>query len=50
MIGEGFDTLIWAIGREPNIKDLDLDKAGIEVTKEGHIKVRKTQDKELTKV
>lgn len=39
VIGEGFDKLIWAIGREPNVDELDLEKAGVEVTTSGHIKV-----------
>lgn len=35
---EGTDILV-ALGRTPNTSDIDLDKAGIEVTQEGHIRV-----------
>jgi len=39
----GFDQLIWAIGRKP-ITDLGLEIPGVELTKEGHIKVDKFQN------
>jgi pyruvate/2-oxoglutarate dehydrogenase complex dihydrolipoamide dehydrogenase (E3) component len=35
---EGTDILV-ALGRTPNTSDIGLDKAGIEVTEEGHIRV-----------
>ena len=35
---EGFDQLIWAIGREPNTAGMNLEAAGIEVDEEGYIK------------
>lgn len=34
---EDLDSLIWAIGRAPNTRDLSLDKAGIEMDKDGFI-------------
>lgn len=33
------DHLIWAIGRSPEVEDLGLDKAGVEQTEKGQIKV-----------
>ncbi|HEX7079788.1 MAG TPA: glutathione-disulfide reductase [Gammaproteobacteria bacterium] len=36
---DGLDTLIWAIGRAPNIATLDLAQAGIEPTDLGHVPV-----------
>ncbi len=36
---EGFDTLIWAIGREHNSDRLDLDKCGLTTADDGHIPV-----------
>lgn len=41
---EGFDTLIWAIGRRPNIDDLNLNVTGIELSERGSIKVDKYQN------
>lgn len=39
-VHNGFDCLLWAIGRSPHAADLDLDKAGIETDpKTGCIKV-----------
>ncbi len=35
---EGFDQLIWAIGRDPNTEGMALDAAGLEVDEEGYIK------------
>lgn len=40
--GEGtldVDALIWAIGRAPEIEDLDLDKLGLDLNDKKHIKV-----------
>jgi glutathione reductase (NADPH) len=34
---QGFDTLIWAIGREPLSADLNLAAAGVEVDERGYI-------------
>jgi glutathione reductase (NADPH) len=41
---EGFDTLIWAIGRRPNLNDLNLNVTGIELDDRGNIKVDKYQN------
>jgi glutathione reductase (NADPH) len=40
---DGFDSLIWAIGRDPNTRDLGLEELGIVVDGEGHITVDKYQ-------
>jgi len=34
---EGFDELIWAIGREPNTEELDLEQSGVEQDEAGYI-------------
>jgi len=34
-----FDTVLWAIGREPMVAGLDLDRAGVQVDACGHIAV-----------
>eukprot|EP01126_Amoeba_proteus_P040043 TRINITY_DN424_c0_g1_i1.p1 TRINITY_DN424_c0_g1~~TRINITY_DN424_c0_g1_i1.p1 ORF type:complete len:431 (+),score=90.42 TRINITY_DN424_c0_g1_i1:101-1294(+) len=44
VIGEGFDQLIWAIGRGPNTSDLDLDRAGVSMLPEGFIKTDEWQN------
>ena len=41
---EGFDTLIWAIGRRPNIDDLNLAVTGVELNEKGSIRVDKFQN------
>jgi len=41
---EGFDELIWAIGRYPLTDGLELDKAGIETDAEGYIPTDKFQN------
>lgn len=33
------DCLLWAVGRSPEIEDLGIDKAGVELNDKGHIKV-----------
>jgi glutathione reductase (NADPH) len=33
----GFDQVIWAIGRQPNIEGLGLETQGVEVDQKGHI-------------
>jgi glutathione reductase (NADPH) len=35
----GFDTLLWAIGREPNVRDIGLEHAGVKLDAEGFIAV-----------
>ncbi len=39
----GFDTLIWAIGRDPNTRDLGLDRIGVVTDDGGYIVVDKYQ-------
>lgn len=39
-----YDCLIWAIGRVPNTRQLELEAAGIEVDKRGYIKTNKFQE------
>lgn len=39
-----FDELLWAIGRAPEIQDLNLDVPGLELTKTGHIAVDEFQN------
>jgi len=34
---DGFDAVIWAVGRTPNTRELDLDKAGVETRANGII-------------
>ena len=41
---EGFDELIWAIGRYPLTAGLELDRAGIETDAEGYIPTDKFQN------
>lgn len=41
---ETVDTLIWAIGRKPVIKDLQIENAGVELLESGHIAVDKFQN------
>lgn len=33
------DLVLWATGRQPNVEGMNLDKAGVELTEDGHIKV-----------
>lgn len=40
----GFDTVIWATGRSPRTRELDLDKAGIETSKQGYIETDEYQN------
>ncbi|KJE89892.1 glutathione reductase [Capsaspora owczarzaki ATCC 30864] len=40
----GFDCLVWAIGRSPTIEDLDLEKTGVSLDKDGLIKVDEFQN------
>ena len=41
---EGFDTLIWAVGRRPNLDGLNLSVTGVELNEKGSIKVDKYQN------
>lgn len=38
------DLVLWATGRAPNVENINLDKAGIELTDHGHVKVDKFQN------
>jgi len=40
----GFDTVIWAVGRAPNTRDLKLASAGVHMTKTGMIEVDEYQN------
>jgi glutathione reductase (NADPH) len=40
----GFDTLLWAIGRDPNTADLGLAAAGVDLSPAGHVLVNELQD------
>jgi glutathione reductase (NADPH) len=35
----GFDTVIWAIGRDPNTRDIGLEKAGVDTDESGYVRV-----------
>lgn len=39
-----FNEVLWAIGRAPEIKELNLDVTGIKLTKKGHIAVDEFQN------
>lgn len=41
---ESFDTLIWAIGRSPNIHGLNLENAGVDVDAKGYVETDKYQN------
>jgi len=47
---EGFDELIWAIGRYPLSAGLALDKAGVEVNADGYIPTDKFQNTNVSGV
>lgn len=40
----GFDTVIWAVGRKPNITGLNLDTVGVNTDARGYIEVDKWQN------
>lgn len=42
-----FDTLIWAVGRSPNVASLGLERAGITTTTSGHVPVDAYQNTEV---
>jgi glutathione reductase (NADPH) len=44
---DGFDTIIWAIGRTPNTRDLNLEAVGIELEKGGIIPTDKYQNTQV---
>lgn len=45
-----FDTVIWAIGRDPNTRDLGLDLAGVEIDESGYVRVDEYQNTTATGV
>ncbi|MEE9492789.1 MAG: glutathione-disulfide reductase [Gammaproteobacteria bacterium] len=47
---EGFDQLIWAIGRYPLTADLELNRAGIETDAQGYIPTNKYQETNVKNV
>jgi glutathione reductase (NADPH) len=34
---DGYDELIWAVGRDPNLEHLDLAAAGVRLERDGHV-------------
>jgi glutathione reductase (NADPH) len=40
----GFDTVLWAIGRTPNVRDVGLERAGVKLDAEGYIAVDRWQN------
>jgi pyruvate/2-oxoglutarate dehydrogenase complex dihydrolipoamide dehydrogenase (E3) component len=40
---EGFDTVLFAIGRRPNV-DIDLEKAGVRLNERGYIQAGWSRD------
>ncbi|NNM62822.1 MAG: glutathione-disulfide reductase [Steroidobacteraceae bacterium] len=40
----GYDCLLWAIGRTPNIADLGLERAGVEIDADGYVLTDTFQD------
>ena len=47
---EKLDALVWAIGRAPNTKPLDLDAAGINATEQGYIPTNEFQETNIKNV
>lgn len=43
-IYEGFDTLIWAIGRDPAVRGLGLERLAIVQDSQGHVEVNEWQE------
>lgn len=46
----GFDSVIWAVGREPNTMALNLPAAGINVDKRGYIAVDEWQNTDVAQI
>lgn len=38
------DCVIWAIGRQPNVEDLGLERVGVQLSHSGHVEVDEWQD------
>jgi glutathione reductase (NADPH) len=47
---EGFDTLLWAIGRRPNIEGLNLEGIGVELVENGAVKVDDYQNTNIPNI
>jgi glutathione reductase (NADPH) len=43
-VADGYDELIWALGRDANVDTLDLDAAGVRMNATGHIATDEWQD------
>jgi glutathione reductase (NADPH) len=46
----GFDTVLWAIGREPNVERLRLDAAGVELDARGFVRIDRYQNTSAERV
>ena len=44
----GFNTIVWAIGRHPNIDQLNLEKAGVSVNDKGFVETDEYQNTNVT--
>lgn len=44
------DTVLWAVGRVPNIKKLNLEAAGVKLTEKGYIAVDEYQNTSVENV
>jgi glutathione reductase (NADPH) len=47
---ESFDELIWAIGRTPNSHGIGLERAGVDLDADGHVKVDECQNTNMPNV
>lgn len=47
---EGFDTVLWAIGRAPNTRDLGLEVAGVDLDGRGFVRVDSFENTSAEKV
>ena len=47
---DGFDAVIWAVGRTPNTRELDLDKAGVETRANGIIPTDTYQNTNIARI
>ena len=46
----GVSTLLWAVGRDANLVNLNLDVTGVELNRRGFIQVNKFQDTNVKNV
>ena len=46
----GFDCVLWAIGRDPNVAQLDLSKTGVQLDAEQHVRTDKFQNTNVANV